>query len=208
MDELKYRGVKVIHKSNKVEELDDNTTEKTTTIPQDDDDTISFSFFDIIRMLLGLLVLLVSISWWFTGTGTFGYEGKLIDPHFLKFQIFGSYLNLTDLELSKFNGSIEGKPIYIGINGTVFDVSSSPGIYGPGGSYNYLAGKDCARAYATNCLNQLNYDIRDLEPSEKRRLKGWYEFFEKKYFKVGVVNHEPLVGPGPDRSDCRGKNHY
>lgn len=174
---------------------------------QNDDNSISFCFFDIIRMISGLLLLNLFLSYWFTGTFTYNYSGKLIDPHYLYFQAFGSYVNLTDSELAKYDGSIEGLPIYIGVNGTVFDVSSKKEIYGPDGSYYYLSGKDCARAYATNCLNQQTYDIRDLEPEEIRRLKGWHEFFETKYFKVGVVNHEPLTGPTPDREDCRGRGH-
>jgi len=170
-----------------------------------EDDRVTFSFLDILRIISGIILLNLFVSWWFTGSLTYNYNGKLIDPHYLYFQTFGSYVNLSDSELAKFDGSIEGTPIYIAINGTVFDVSKRREIYGPDGSYSYLSGKDCARAYATNCLNQQTWDIRDLEPEEERRLKGWYDFFQDKYFNVGVVHHEPLNGPIPDRADCRGR---
>lgn len=174
--------------------------------PIEDENSNNISFFDIIRMISGIMLLNLLISYFYTGTFTYGYNGKLIDPHYLYFLTFGQYMNLTDTELSLYDGSIEGLPIYIAINGTVFDVSSQRGIYGPGGSYSYLSGKDCARAFATNCLNQQTFDIRDIEPDEKRRLRGWFEFFEDKYFKVGVVNHQPLIGDVPDyRSNCRGR---
>lgn len=168
----------------------------------DEEQGFSFSLFDIMRMITGLILLNLMISYWFTGTLTYNYRGKLTDPHYLYFQVFGSRVNLTDAELARFDGSIDGLPIYLAVNGSVFDVSNRREIYGPGGSYNYLSGKDCARAYATNCLNQHTHDIRDIEPEEVRRLRGWHEFFETKYFKVGVVNHEPLSGPTPDRQNC------
>lgn len=190
----------------KVQEPKVIEVERSSVVEKEDDEKFRLSFFDVIRMLSGFILLNLMISYFFTGSLAYGYNGKLIDPHYLYFQAFGTYVNLTDSELAQYDGSIDGLPIYIAVNGTVFDVSSQKGIYGPGGSYSYLSGKDCARAFATNCLNQQTYDIRDIEPDEKRRLRGWFEFFENKYFKVGIVTHEPFDGPIPDyRSNCRGR---
>ncbi len=48
----------------------------------------------------------------------------------------------TRQQLAAYNGDDPSKPIYIGLDGYVFDVSKSPGIYGLGGEYHKLAGTD------------------------------------------------------------------
>jgi predicted heme/steroid binding protein len=59
---------------------------------------------------------------------------------------------LTPEELTVFDGKDESKPIYLAINGTIYDVSAGRRIYGPGGSYQYFAGCDASRAYVTGCF--------------------------------------------------------
>jgi predicted heme/steroid binding protein len=44
----------------------------------------------------------------------------------------------TPNELAQYNGEDLGKPIYIGIDGDVFDVTRSRRMYGPGGAYHVL----------------------------------------------------------------------
>jgi predicted heme/steroid binding protein len=61
-------------------------------------------------------------------------------------------VHLTDAELKAYDGSDPTKPIYLAINGTIYDVSSSPTTYGPGGSYHFFAGRDAARAFLTGCF--------------------------------------------------------
>lgn len=57
-----------------------------------------------------------------------------------------------------------GLPIYIAINGSVFDVSASPQTYGPGGGYGFFSGKDAARAFVSGCFREdLTWDLRGLE---------------------------------------------
>ncbi|EME40024.1 hypothetical protein DOTSEDRAFT_74781 [Dothistroma septosporum NZE10] len=60
-------------------------------------------------------------------------------------------IKLTEEELKEFDGTDADKPIYLGINGTIFDVSASPAFYGPGGHYNHFVGKDATRAWITEC---------------------------------------------------------
>ena len=57
-------------------------------------------------------------------------------------------------ELSQFDGSDPSKPIYIGLNGLVYDVSAGRNYYETNGSYHYLAGKD-----SSNDLNMIGGDI-------------------------------------------------
>ena len=61
---------------------------------------------------------------------------------------------MTLEELSKFNGDDPNLPIYIGLNGLVYDVSSGRTFYDKNGSYHYLAGKD-----SSSDLNMIGGDI-------------------------------------------------
>ncbi|KKR05718.1 MAG: hypothetical protein UT34_C0002G0225 [candidate division WS6 bacterium GW2011_GWF2_39_15] len=57
-------------------------------------------------------------------------------------------------DLSKYNGAIKGRPILIGLNGYVYDVTEGKKFYEPGGTYHYLAGKD-----SSSELNLIGGDI-------------------------------------------------
>lgn len=61
-------------------------------------------------------------------------------------------LYLTPTELAAYDGTDESKPIYLAINGTIYDVSANRRTYGPGGSYHFFAGSDASRAYVTGCF--------------------------------------------------------
>lgn len=64
----------------------------------------------------------------------------------------------------RYNGEDPTLPIYVAINGSVFDVSSNPVTYGPGGSYGFFSGRDAARAYVSGCFAEdLTWDLRGLE---------------------------------------------
>lgn len=55
-------------------------------------------------------------------------------------------------------------PIYVALNGTIYDVSASPHLYGPGGSYHFFAGRDATRAFVTGCFEEdLTGDLRGVE---------------------------------------------
>lgn len=73
-------------------------------------------------------------------------------------------VHLTDAELLSYDGTDPKKPIYLALNGTIYDVSISPGTYGPGGSYHFFAGKDAARAFLTGCFADDSVpDLRGVE---------------------------------------------
>jgi predicted heme/steroid binding protein len=84
--------------------------------------------------------------------------------------IFFSYQNgprdFTPTELARYNGSDAALPIYVAVNGSVFDVSASPGFYAPGGGYHAFAGRDGTRAFVTGCFGdaaQFTPDLRGVE---------------------------------------------
>lgn len=73
-------------------------------------------------------------------------------------------ISLTDTELAAYDGSNPSLPIYVAINGSIYDVSVSPHFYGPGGSYSFFAGRDATRAYVTGCFDEdLTPDLRGVE---------------------------------------------
>lgn len=73
-------------------------------------------------------------------------------------------VSLTPSELTLYNGSDESLPIYLAVNGSIFDVSANPAIYGPGGSYNFFAGRDATRAFVTGCFKEdLTPDLSGVE---------------------------------------------
>lgn len=70
-------------------------------------------------------------------------------------------------ELKKYNGQDPNKPIYMGYEGKVYDVSSGRNFYGAGQGYNYLTGRD-----ATAELNEV----------------GVGEIIVRKYPVIGKLN--------------------
>lgn len=71
---------------------------------------------------------------------------------------------MTPEELSAYSGADPDKPVYLSINGTIYDVSAGRHVYGPGGSYSFFAGKDASRAYVTGCFaDDLTQDMRGVE---------------------------------------------
>jgi predicted heme/steroid binding protein len=73
-------------------------------------------------------------------------------------------VSFTDEQLMAFDGSDPAKPIYVGLNGSIYDVSAGKKTYGPGGSYHFFAGRDAARAFLTGCFDQdLTPDLRGVE---------------------------------------------
>ncbi|KAJ2694126.1 Dihydrodipicolinate synthase, partial [Coemansia spiralis] len=97
-----------------------------------------------------------------------------------------------------YDGRDEATPVYIGVKGTVYDVSSGRAYYGPGGPYSTFAGRDASRGLAKasfekDVLTDLDDpidDLSDLDTPEQASLDEWAEFFADKYPAVGK-----LVGP-------------
>ncbi|KXT18480.1 hypothetical protein AC579_2260 [Pseudocercospora musae] len=114
----------------------------------------SVSVLDGIRIVAGLLALNCLLSYFITGNSfLWGYNPWWSRPNALAAKL-RSPIILTEAQLLAYDGSDESLPIYLAVNGTVYDVTGGSGrrIYGPGGPYHVFAGHDAARAYITGCF--------------------------------------------------------
>ncbi|PRT55313.1 Membrane-associated progesterone-binding protein 4 [Wickerhamiella sorbophila] len=159
----------------------------------------------MLRNLVTLVVLFFAISYYVTQSWLWGYETRWTNTRYVKFKLLGGLRNFTEEELSRYNGHDTNLPIFLAIDGLVYDVTSKPETYGKLGGYNIFAGRDAARAFGTGCFQtDLTHDLRNLDPDTLRAIRGWQKFFENhsKYWFIGYVNHPPLTGPPPP--PCKG----
>ncbi|KAF2769336.1 cytochrome b5 [Teratosphaeria nubilosa] len=128
------------------------------------EDAGGFGVLDVVRILGGLIALNCLLSYLVTNDSfTWGYRPWFTRPAVVMQYLQGP-LHLTPAELATFDGSDPAKPVYLALNGTIYDVTSGRRIYGPGGSYHSLAGKDATRAFITGCFAEDGTpDIRGAE---------------------------------------------
>ncbi|KAG9002181.1 hypothetical protein FRB94_013200 [Tulasnella sp. JGI-2019a] len=95
---------------------------------------------------------------------------------------------ISKATLSTMNGA-NGGPIWLAIKGHVFDVSSKPDMYGPGGGYSVFAGKDGSKGLGLGSLKPEDAvpDDGALGPAEQKVLDDWLVFFQKRYNQVGLL---------------------
>ncbi|KAH0610472.1 uncharacterized protein H6S33_011999 [Morchella sextelata] len=123
------------------------------------------SFLDVLRVISGIIVLSGVMSWFVTDgeSLTWGYKPAALRWNNVK-MMFRTPLNLTDAELARYDGKDPKLPIYVAVNGSVFDVTANPATYGPGGGYHFFSGRDAARAFVSGCFREdLTWDMRGLE---------------------------------------------
>ncbi|KAG8765964.1 hypothetical protein FRC15_006670 [Serendipita sp. 397] len=156
---------------------------------------------------LFVLVVIFTLSGKFvTGSLTWGYQGKWIQWRtYWPFE--GSGNLFTEQMLAKYDGSNPSLPIYIAIDGDVYDVSSNRRTYGPGGSYHLMAGIDAARSFGTGCFrDHRTHDLRGLDEDEAKSVQHWKTFFKQKSDKypfVGKVIHPPIDPKSPIPKHCK-----
>ncbi|KAL8711247.1 MAG: hypothetical protein Q9220_004392 [cf. Caloplaca sp. 1 TL-2023] len=122
------------------------------------------SLLDILRLLTGLLLLSTTLSYFITSTATWSYPPPAwTRPARIRAWLRGP-ITLSPAQLARYDGSDKSLPIYLALNGSVYDVSASPHLYGPGGAYHSFAGKDATRAFVTGCFDtDLTGDLRGVE---------------------------------------------
>ncbi|KAI8907484.1 cytochrome b5-like heme/steroid binding domain-containing protein [Powellomyces hirtus] len=156
--------------------------------------------FTCLLVIASLIITTIITSLIITNSFTFGYDV----PNWRKYA-YRQPIALTTEELRQYDGKDPSKPIYIAINGDIYDVSASPHYYGPEGGYKFFAGRDAARAYITGCFEtHLTHDLRGLNEAQIKSLDTWTDFYANsdKYFKVGRVVHDPIDPSSPIPEDC------
>ncbi|KAI0974749.1 putative heme binding protein [Xylaria arbuscula] len=151
------------------EEAEADRLQKKNRTPKqklDDDDEYS-PWVDILRVISFLVFASCALSYLISGGETFTW-GMKHPPKYLQTDWwkakFRGPLYLTPAELATYDGTDETKPLYLAINGTIYDVSSNRRTYGPDGSYRYFAGVDAARSFVTGCFgDDRTADLRGVE---------------------------------------------
>ncbi|KAF2799712.1 hypothetical protein K505DRAFT_413535 [Melanomma pulvis-pyrius CBS 109.77] len=139
--------------------------EHTTHKNAPDTNLSTLSVLDILRVIGGIFLLSSGMSY-LVNSGesmTWGYN-----PWWTRARewrgLMKSTVSLTDAELLAYDGSDPTKPIYLALNGTIYDVSANRPTYAPGGSYHFFAGRDAARAFLTGCFQEdQTADLRGVE---------------------------------------------
>jgi hypothetical protein len=82
----------------------------------------------------------------------------------------------------------DDKKIYLGFLGNVYDVSKGDKYYASGGSYDFFAGKDATRAFATgDFVNDLNDNIEDFDEKKAHELLNWKTTYDTEYIWLGKL---------------------
>lgn len=126
------------------------------------------------------------------------YRQKIIDV--IPDSIRNSLISISDVkrmksgkvytkeELSKYKGE-NGSPVYLAVLGHVFDVTKGKKHYGPGGGYEFFAGRDGTRGYVTGEFNDkgLIEDISGFTLSQIHSVNHWLQFYMKDYTFKGYL---------------------
>ena len=131
----------------------------------------------------------------------------------------GGTIYLTDAELAAYDGTDPSKPIYVALNGTIYDVTVGRSFYGPGGSYGFFAGKDATRAYITGCFKEdLTPDIRGVEemfipkddpPDDKTLSTGKLKTRRERETRLAKQKvHDAVAHWGKLFTGASGKNYF
>ncbi|KAI1496408.1 putative heme binding protein [Biscogniauxia marginata] len=132
----------------------------------DEDDSYS-PWLDVLRVLSFLALASCGLSYLISGGESFTWglrhTPKYVQLEWWKSQLRGP-LYLTPEQLALYDGTDESQPVYLAINGTIYDVSANRRTYGPGGSYHALAGADASRSFVTGCFGEdRTADLRGVE---------------------------------------------
>jgi len=116
----------------------------------------------------------------------------------------------TVSEIARYDGSDSTKPILLAVKGRVYDVTKGKQHYQPGGSYHYLAAKDCTLGLCTSCNNADDAACKDktvhtLLPSEHKSANEWINTYNKKYTLVGFLKGYYETFNWPEAAELKNK---
>jgi len=137
------------------------------------------------------------LSWFVTRDSLFwGQKPSLAIAYASKYlnNLVTGPISLTDADLKKYDGSDPTTPIYLAVNGTIYDVTPGRNFYGPGGSYHFFAGADASRAFITTCFDtDITPDTRGAElmymPTDNPEIDALYTSGELKKKKEQERRH-------------------
>lgn len=89
----------------------------------------------VIGLLLGAVVLFVFAPGWFV---------RRIPQVSAQLAGRSGLREFTAAELAKYDGSDPDNPIYLALDGQVYDITAGKDYYKTGGVYNFLAGRDAS----------------------------------------------------------------
>lgn len=133
-----------------------------------------------------------------------GAEGENINPVLPEEEMLGE-LSLS--ELHGFTGA-DGGRIVISIAGELIDVSAGRELYGPGGGYSLLAGRDVSRCLGTMSLDPAVLDDLRWEPDDaedEKALNNWREKLKAKYPVAGKLRADAAEIASQDGLRQRGE---
>lgn len=93
-------------------------------------------------------------------------------------------------ELEKCNG-VDGAPLYVCVNGDIYDVEERRDMYYPPGgeNYSFIVAKEAAVALALMAVSEKwipkGKSLHNLTEEEADSLRSWIAFFKKRYPLVG-----------------------
>ncbi|PPR02474.1 hypothetical protein CVT24_002023 [Panaeolus cyanescens] len=166
----------------------------------DPTEPVEIGLFGLLKFFFILFVCIALAGKFFTGSYTWDYQTRLLQ---LKTFIPQNQRLFSESLLAKYNGE-DGRPLYLAIDGDVYDVSKGK-AYQPGGSYHHFVGTDAARAFGTGCFQtHRTHDLRGMSDRELAGLAHWKQFYanHKDYVKVGRVNHPPINPATPIPEHC------
>ncbi|KAI5291420.1 hypothetical protein KEM54_004865 [Ascosphaera aggregata] len=136
------------------------TTQETNRESQGSE-LLVLSVLDILRFIFLAILTSSGLSYLVTQESfTWGYRIKW--PAMMAY--FRGPLELTHAQLALYDGSDPKLPIYLAVNGTIFDVSAGQRMYAKGAAYNKLAGAEANRAFVTGCFEEdRTPDLRGVE---------------------------------------------
>ncbi|KIY45985.1 cytochrome b5, partial [Fistulina hepatica ATCC 64428] len=156
----------------------------------------------LLKFLIFIIVFILLFGKFIAGSYLWGYDGKWAR---LRTYLPPRQRLFTEAQLATYDGSVPGRPIYLAVDGDVYDVTSGH-AYQPGASYHILVGVDAARAFATGCFKtHRTHDVRGLSDQELQAIQHWKKFYEehKDYVKVGRVVHPPIDPDSPIPESCK-----
>ncbi|KIO15724.1 hypothetical protein M407DRAFT_205977 [Tulasnella calospora MUT 4182] len=142
--------------------------------PDPDEEKPSAAGTIIKIFVIGLLMTLYA-GYFVMGDPFWGSENKwLTAKHWASFIPDGTQKMYSESQLATYDGTDPEKPVFLAIDGIVYDVSEGRRTYGPGGSYHQFAGRDAARAFVTGCFKEhLTHDIRGFGENEMK-VRRWF----------------------------------